>query len=182
MVVNKFGWSRVTRALTNVMLDACFRLISIKTRLTSFNQKSLQCVNAILTKTWSQKGFTSEAVLWSVTNGYDLQSGIQSNSFSPVTFVIIPDVLVKHLITKLCLSSLYAMAYQTMLAGIVAVSRGYDTCFSVKASDGLYQLIKSTRSILALKSSVAQPVYLWVTATGMMVSITGTEIPHDFSK
>ncbi len=99
----------------------------------SINQKGLQCVNAILTTTWSQKGFTPEVVLWSVTNGYDLQGGIQSNSFSPVTFVIIPDVLVKHLITKLCLSSLYAMAYQTMLAG-------------------------------------------------MMVSITGTEIPHGFSR
>ncbi len=42
----------------------------------------------------------------------------------------------------------------------VVVSRGYDTCFAVKACDGLYQLTKSmdfdrntqksTRSILAL--------------------------------
>ncbi len=29
---------------------------------------------------------------------------------------------------------------------IVAVSRGYDTCFSVKACDGLYQLLKSIGS------------------------------------
>ena len=105
-------------------LDACFWVISIKARLTSFNQKRLRCVNAILTKMWSKKGYTPEAVLWSVTNGYDLQSGIQSNSFSPVTFVIIPDVLVKHLITKLCLSSLYAMAYQTMLAGMMVSITG----------------------------------------------------------
>ncbi len=28
----------------------------------------------------------------------------------------------------------------------VVVSRGYDICFSVKACDGLYQLLKSTRS------------------------------------
>ena len=34
---------------------------------------------------------------------------------------------------------------QTVYQGtrLVAVSRGYDTCFTVKASDGLYQLIKS---------------------------------------
>ncbi len=29
---------------------------------------------------------------------------------------------------------------------VVAVSRGYDTCFSVKACDGLCQLLKSTGS------------------------------------
>ena len=32
-----------------------------------------------------------------------------------------------------------------LLSDSVAVSRGYDTCFAVKACDRLYQLIKSMR-------------------------------------
>ncbi len=39
------------------------------------------------------------------------------------------------------LITLYFMNYEVMKN--VAVSRGYDTCFMVKACDGLYQLIKS---------------------------------------
>ncbi len=90
------------------------------------------------------------------------------------------------------------------LHAFVAVSCGFDTCFAVKACDGLCHLTKSialwlfvsgplplrylqgsvsgspksldytqklTRSTLALKLSVAPPVYHWVTATGCTLKI-----------
>ena len=68
----------------------------------------------------------------------------------------------------------------------VAVSCGYDTCFAVKACDGLCHLTKimdrvgtplidytqkSTRSTLALKLGVAPPIYPWVTATLVLFSL-----------
>ncbi len=44
--------------------------------------------------------------------------------FLPQSFVSVTNVIKSHVLN-------------------VAVSRGYDTCFMVKACDGLYQLIKS---------------------------------------
>ncbi len=100
----------------------------------------MQSAIPITSPLWKHVSFS-----W-LANSKDITMYIEGMSASTVSLV---PFQMRHKILWTTLDEHNTYGWQSLwdlTSGSVAVSRGYDTCFSVKACDGLYQLIKSIGS------------------------------------